>query len=113
MSNHGPICFADVKAILDELVKNRTRHLKEIHGETFDWSSKQALANAVVEPGGANNYRLIDPELVEQKRGEETNLVVALTKGVGNFSRMPLDGPYASDEQIQTIVNWINVGMPD
>lgn len=105
--------FADVKRILDRLVEGRTDFLKDIHGRTFGWSTKAELAAAVVTPGGTRSYRLIDPDLARQGRGAETNLIIALTRGVDDFSRMPLDGPYASAAEVGTIVAWINGGMPD
>ena len=105
--------FTDVQAILDRLVGDRQDALKEVHGETFGWSTSEELVNAVVEPGGSRSYRLIDPELVKQGRGADTNLIVALTRGAGGFSRMPLDGPYASEAELQTIIDWINAGCPE
>jgi hypothetical protein len=104
--------FTDVQAILDRLVGDRKDFLKEIHGESFGWSTWEELVNAVVEPGGARTYRLIDPELAKQGRGAETNLIIALTRGVDSFSRMPLDGPYASEAELQTLIDWINTGCP-
>ena len=106
-------CFYDVKSILDRLVRGRTGNLRLLHGDTFDWSTRDNLLMAVVQPGGLDEYRLIDPELARQGRGSETNLVIALVRGVSDFSRMPLDGPYASDQDIQTIIEWINIGMPE
>lgn len=105
--------FADVQRILDRLVDGRWDFLQVIHGPGFGWQNKQQLAQAVVQPGGTKQYRLIDPQLVKEKRGQETNLIKALTTGVDHFSRMPKDGPYATDEELRTIIDWINAGMPD
>ena len=105
--------FRKVQAILDELVDGRWDFLEDIHGAGFGWKTKQQLQAVVVRPGGSQTFRLIDPELARQGRGKETNLIVALERGVGGFSRMPKDGPYATSEQIATIVDWINGGMPD
>ncbi|HEY0513265.1 MAG TPA: cytochrome c [Thermoanaerobaculia bacterium] len=105
--------FPQIRAILDALVDGRWEFLKDIHGPTFEWTTKPQLQAAVVRPGGSQEYRLIDPELARQGRGRETNLIQALVKGVGGFSRMPKDGPYAKPEQIDAIVAWINGGMPD
>jgi hypothetical protein len=105
--------FRQVQAILDELVDGRWNFLEDIHGAGFGWKTKQQLQAVVVRPGGSQTFRLIDPELARQGRGKETNLIVALESGVGGFSRMPKDGPYATPAQIATIVDWINGGMPD
>jgi len=109
-----PVGFADVKAILDLLVKGREENLKFIHGDGFGWDDKAMLANAVVRPFGEDpGFRLIDPSLVNVGRAKETNIYIALTVGIGGFSRMPLDGPYATPEQLAVITEWIDAGMPD
>jgi len=105
--------FSEIQALLDLLVDGRWEFLEVIHGDGFGWKTKQQLQAAVVRPGGSKEFRLIDPELARQGRGRETNLVQALVKGVGGFSRMPKDGPYAAPDQIQRIVDWIDGGMPD
>jgi hypothetical protein len=105
--------FKKVRKILNTLVAGRREHLKEIHGEGFGWKTNQQLQDAFVHPGGKTVYRLIDPDLAQKGQGDETNLIKALVKGVGNFPRMPKSGPYATQAQIDTIVAWINGGMPD
>ena len=113
MSMAAPPSFREIQKILDELVNGRWDFLEDIHGAGFGWKTKQQLQAVVVRPGGSQEFRLIDPELARQRRGRETNLVVALVKGVGGFSQMPKDGPYATSAQIDRIVDWINGGMPD
>ena len=115
MSNEEkPVTFAQVKAILDKLVEGREENLPFVHGDAFGWADKAMLANAVARPFGSDPaFRLIDPSLVGVGRAKETNLYKALTVGVGGFSRMPLDGPFATDEQLATIADWIDEGMPD
>ena len=105
--------FELVKAILDRLVEGRTENLRLIHGDSFGWSTKAELLAAEVHPGGSTAYRLIDPVLAAAGRARETFLYVALYQGVGDFSRMPLDGPYALPEDMNVIEAWINGGMPD
>ena len=105
--------FKEVQAILDALVDGRWDFLEDIHGSGFGWKTKQQLQAVVVRPGGSREFRLIDPDLARQGRGRETNLIVALERGVGGFSRMPKDGPYATPAQIDRLVAWINGGMPD
>jgi hypothetical protein len=115
MENEGrPVGFAEVKAILDLLVKGREANLKFIHGDAFGWADKAMLANAVVRPFGEDpGFRLIDPLLVGVGRAKETNIYIALTVGIGGFARMPLDGPFATSEQLTVITDWIDGGMPD
>jgi hypothetical protein len=113
MSMQAIPSFPQIQAILDALVNGRWEFLEIYHGPGFGWKTKQQLQEVVVRPGGTQQFRLIDPELARQGRGRETNLIQALEKGVGGFSRMPQGGPYAKPEQIDQIVAWINGGMPD
>ena len=109
-----PVGFADVKAILDLLVEGREENLKFIHGDAFGWDDKAMLVNAVARPFSEEPaFRLIDPSLVGVGRAKETNLFIALTVGIGGFSQMPLDGPFATPEQLAVIAEWIDDGMPD
>ncbi|SRR5713226_655320 len=109
--------FAEIKAILDKAIdgwRNRTHRNPDlsVHSGNFGWSTKSALQNAT-----AFNLRLIDPALVGNGHGSQTNLVVALQIGVKDgprqYPRMPRGGPYLSDDDIQKIVVWIDAGMPD
>ncbi len=115
--------FLDIKAILDSLVAGcdpqgmRDKH----HEPNFGWVTLEQLKNVVVQPDGSlgKSYPLIDPVLVAQKRGDETNLVKALRdrQGVEGYGQMPY-GPtpparYATSEEIQKIVDWLNAGMPE
>jgi hypothetical protein len=110
-----PADFADVKAILDSLVSGHGwDDLTFLHGNAFGWADKAALANAVVRPFSSGPaFRLIDPSLVGVGRAKETNIYIALTVGIAGFERMPLGGPYATDEQLAVIAEWIDEGMPD
>lgn len=113
MSTAAVPSFKDIQTILDRLVNGRWDFLEVFHGDGFGWKTKQQLQQVVVRPGGTQQFRLIDPDLARQGRGRETHLVVALVRGVGGFSRMPKDGPYATTPEIDQIVAWINGGMPD
>jgi hypothetical protein len=106
--------FAQVKAILVRLVAGREDSMPTVHGDKFGFADKQMLANAVVRPFGSDPpFRLIDPALVGVGRAKETNLYKALTVGVGGIAQMPLDGPFASDDELSLICAWIDAGMPD
>jgi hypothetical protein len=116
--SNGPR-FADVKAILDRLVKGRSvERMQEAHGDTaFGWATLDQLKAVVVRPNGPGTdpaYPLIDPNLVGNGQGSKTNLVVALANATGvDFNgQMPLNGPYAAAADIQTIITWIDAGMP-
>jgi hypothetical protein len=37
----------------------------------------------------------------------------ALARGVDNFGKMPLQGPFLSRSEIDEIVAWIDAGMPE
>jgi hypothetical protein len=106
--------FTEVKAILDNSIAAwAAQHGRQpdlsIHGDdSFGWSTKQQLANS----SGFGNV-LIDPSLVGNGKGNETNLAIALREGVPGFPRMPLGGPYIPDDQIDYIIRWIDAAMPD
>lgn len=109
-----PVGFTQIKAILDQLVAGREANLPFLHGDAFGWADKAMLANAIVRPLGSDPaFRLIDPSLVGVGRATETYLYKALTTGVGGYARMPLDGPFATTEQLALIEDWIDAGMPD
>jgi len=113
-----------VKEILDGAIADwRAAHnnlipkLKQKHGPSFSWDTKADLAAASAVIGG-QPYRLIDPDLVAQKKGAETNLIKALRDpdGVDGNGQMPNGGPYLTDTHpayIDEIIQWINDGMPD
>lgn len=107
-------CFTRVKEILDDAMAQwstehgRTPDLSVHSDDSFGWNTKEQLARS----DGFGNV-LIDPSLVGNGKGNETNLVVALRIGVPGFPRMPLGGPFLPDDQIDYIVQWIDEGMPD
>lgn len=109
-----PVGFTQIKAILDKLVEGREENLAFVHGDAFGWTDKAMLAAAVASPFGADPaFRLIDPSLVGVGKAKETHLYKALTVGIGGFGRMPFGGPFATDEQLAQIADWIDDGMPD
>jgi hypothetical protein len=112
--------FWDVKAILDWLTNHRTeQQLQSIHGATFRWAARQQLLDAIVDLGdGGTTFPLIDPSLVGNGQGANTNLVIALrdAAGVDGNGQMPFggngDGQMATPLQIETIIRWIDAGCP-
>jgi hypothetical protein len=113
-NSEKPVGFADVKAILDLLVKGREDNLTFVHGNDFGWATKAMLTSAVGRPFGSDPaFRLIDPSLVGVGQAKETNIYIALTVGVAGFERMPFGGPYATAEQLALIAEWIDDGTPD
>lgn len=102
-----------VKGILDHSLllwaQNRGRPANMTrHG--FRWDTKQELLVA-----RAYGFRLIEPGLIGTGQGSQTNLVIAFRElfGVQGFGRMPLDGPYLPDYEIEEIRIWIDAGCPD
>ena len=101
-----PVYWPRVKAILDGIMERwKARWGREpypgIH--EYAWDTPQQLAAAVL-----SGYRAIEPGVP----GRETHLVRSLRRGVGNFGKMPLQGPYLSAAEIDEIVAWIDAGMP-
>jgi len=116
----APVYFAQVKAILDELIDGHTlEHLQEVHGDaSFGWETSAQLRDAVVKPTGpaGETYQLIDIELVKKGEGANTNLIKALrdANGVEFNGQMPFQPPpgrHATAQEIQLIVDWLNGGM--
>jgi hypothetical protein len=106
--------FSQVKAILDQLVAGKDpTPLKTKHGgDAFRWDTADALRNAVVNfPKG--QIRLIDPAMIANGKGAQTNLVRILSGPFGGYPQMPFRGTYATPAQIQTIQDWIDEGAKD
>jgi hypothetical protein len=104
--------FSDVREILDQLianwkVKNQREPQLSVHGSKFKWSTQEDLLGAM-----AFQYQLIDSTLIGSDQGKDTILVKALTTGVDTFPQMPYGGPYATNEQIEKLVQWIDAGCP-
>jgi hypothetical protein len=119
----GSVHWPRVKQILDGAIADwSTKHgrapkLKQRHGNNFAWDTKAELAAAVANIGGTP-YRLIDPSMIGNGKGRQTNLIVALsqTDGVDGNGQMPDAGPFLTDTHptyIDEIVRWIDDGMPD
>jgi hypothetical protein len=102
-----PVYWPRVKAILDDIMERwKVRWGREpypgIH--EYTWDTPQQLAAAVL-----SGYRAIEPGVPAR----ETHLVRSLVRGVGDFGKMPLQGPFLSGAEIEEIVAWIDAGMPE
>lgn len=110
---YGYVTWARIKQILDRAVERWAEKTGippslDIHGEQFGWNSAEQLAESE-----AFGVRLIEPDKVGKNRGHETNLVVALKRGVPGFPRMPKGGPWVPKTEIAEIAHWIDSGMPE
>jgi hypothetical protein len=122
MSNATTTHWPMVKKIFDDLIAIWTaetnfgappdlvgKHGNQLPGHIFGWDTKEQLATSQ-----GRGLQLIVPG----KAGKDTNLVKALTTGVGGYPQMPFNGPYLTDTtrfpgQLDYIIKWIDEGMPD
>ena len=70
----------------------------------YYWESAERFANDTL-----SGIRAIEPGVP----GRETQLVRSLARTVGTWGRMPLRGPFLSEEEIDEVVSWIDAGMPE
>lgn len=109
--------FARVKQILDKSLADWEAE----HGQAPDLDGHNKAGHPPMNWATANDLRiawgkgmpLIQPEIVGNGRGNEANLVVDLRTGIGTKPRMPRNGPFLDDPEIQEIVDWIDAGCPD
>ena len=104
--NREPVTWDRVRQILaDAMARWEGREgrpaLPGIHG--FSWDTPDGLANEL-----SMGRKFIESGVP----AEETNLVIALRRGFGSIPRMPMNGPFVREEEIQQIVDWIESGMP-
>ena len=107
ISHDNVVYWPRVKEILDGIMERWKQRrgrdpLPGIH--RFYWDSAQQLAESVL-----SGTRAIEPGVP----GRETQFVRALARSVGTSGRMPLRGPFLSEEEIDEIVSWIDAGMPE
>lgn len=114
--------FADIQAILNNLIQGcDLQRIRDVHNDpNFGWDTIEQLKNTVVKPMGdfGDAYPLIDMSLIEKGQGDKTNLIIALANATGvDFNgQMPRNPPasrYATAAEIQTIVDWLNAGLPE
>ncbi len=101
----GTVYWPRVKEILDDLmarweVRRGRRPLPGIH--RFYWDSPQQLANDVL-----SGIRAIEPGVP----GRETAFIRSLARAIGTWGKMPLRGPFLSEDELDEIVSWIDAGM--
>ena len=106
-SNDNAVYWPRVKEILDGIMERWKQRrgrdpLPGIH--RYYWDSAQQLAECVL-----SGIRAIEPGIP----GRETQFVKALARSVGTSGRMPLRGPFLSEEEIDEIVSWIDAEMPE
>ena len=70
----------------------------------YYWDSPQELAESVL-----SGVRAIEPGVP----GRDTQLVRSLARSVLTFGRMPLRGPFLSQEETDELASWIDAGMPE
>ena len=107
--------FGKVKRILDNIIsdwmtdRGRPPNLVHVHRDTqFGWADRDQLCNCV-----ARGLPLIAPSLIGSNRAEETMLVQILRGRVNQFPRMPHNGPYLADADIDFVASWIDHGCLD
>ena len=119
--NYGYVTWARVKEILDNAMSSWRQknpifpqevsddQILSIHGEIFGWNTATELAQSK-----AFGLRLIEPSLVGNGRGFETNLVKVLREGIPQVApQMPKGGPELPKLEIAEIAHWIDSGMPE
>jgi hypothetical protein len=104
--------FARVQTILSDAITNWQKDPNNEnpadlsgHGASFSWASREALLAA-----SGHGVKLI--QVQGKGQGEKANLVIDLRTGINGQNRMPLNGPYIPDSQIQEIVDWIEADCP-
>ena len=78
------------------------RGLPGIHD--YYWDTPQQLAG-----DEAMGKRFIEPGVP----ADETALVMALRRGLGSIPKMPMGGPFLTEDEVQEVVRWIDRGMPE
>ncbi|WP_271595904.1 hypothetical protein [Bradyrhizobium sp. CCBAU 25360] len=106
------ISFTDVKTILDRAIdawreRNGRPPLLSTHGPEFGWNSLDELLHSE-----AFGNPLIQPDVIGTDAAANANIIAALTHGLTGFPRMPVGGPFLSEEDVQTIETWIKAGCP-
>lgn len=105
-SGGNPVYWPRIKEIMDGLMERweERRGRKPLPGiHRYYWDSPEQLANDVL-----SGIRAIEPGVP----GRETAFVRSLARNIGTWGKMPLRGPFLSEEELDEIVSWIDNGMP-
>ena len=107
MANSEPVYWPRVKEILDGILERWIERwgrdpLPGIHD--YYWDTAQELKDSVL-----SGHRAIEPGVP----GRETALVRSLARAIASFGRMPLRGPFITQEEVDEIAAWIDSGMPE
>ena len=107
--------FSKVKKILDDIIadwtadRSRSPNLVSVHQDVqFGWADRDQLRDGV-----ARGRPLIAPEMIGNNRAEETNLIRILRGRLNQFPRMPHNGPYVTNTNIDFVASWIDHGCLD
>jgi hypothetical protein len=106
--------FARVQEILNKALSDwQQQHgrppIIAKHDAAFGWGTRDQLVQSV-----AFGLPLIAKDKINNQDGANTNLVIALRTGVPNFPRMPIRGPFLTEDVIGEIIEWIDGGaLPD
>ena len=104
---NNAVYWPRVKEIMDGIMERWKQRrgrdpLPGIH--RYYWDSPQQLAESVLA-----GVRAIEPGVPAR----DTPFIRSLARGFGTWGRMPLRGPFLSDEEIEELVSWIDSGMPE
>ena len=69
----------------------------------YYWDSPEQLANDVL-----SGIRAIEPGVP----GRETAFFRALARSIGTWGKMPLRGPFLSEDELEDLAPWRDAGMP-
>jgi hypothetical protein len=106
-SEGNTVYWPRIKEMLDDLmarweVRRGRKPLPGIH--RYFWDSPEQLANDVL-----SGLRAIEPGVPAR----ETAFVRSLARNIGTWGKMPLRGPFLSDDELDDLVSWIDAGMPE
>ena len=76
------------------------RGLPGIHD--YSWETPQQLAG-----DEAMGKKFIEPGVA----GDETALIISLRRGLGSIPKMPMNGPFLTEDEIGEVARWIDQGM--
>ena len=101
------VTWPRVKEILSGIMarwerREGRRGLPGIHD--YSWETPQHLAN-----DEAMGKKFIESGVP----GDETALVISLRRGLGSIPKMPMNGPFLTEDEVGEVARWIDQGMPE